>query len=180
MASPYQYDHAWLERVIDDEIAAAPGKPVGVAIAWAVTKEIERLAAAGDDKAPMLVRAALANWLINRVESRLKANTLAIPVSWNGQIVAVPVPARLGVRTTLKGADGKSTTVTQYPLWTYESWEVVEQLIAKKETSRDGLDRDIAAMRKVLALRTKYPNSTPHEAAVLEGLDPLTFEKPAI
>lgn len=179
MASPYEYDRAWLEKVIDDEIAAVHGKPVGTAIAWAVTKEIESLAAAGDPKAPMLIRAALANWLINRVESRLKSHTLKIPVTWNGEPMNIAVPARLGVRATLKDAAGKTTIVTQYPLWTYESWEVVEQLIAKKEANRDGLDQEITAMRKVLELRWKYPEATPHEAAMLEGLDPYTFEQTA-
>lgn len=172
----YAYDHDWLSALIAAEIQRQPAAPIGTVVAHFVTAEVERAAERGVAEAQPVIRAALESWLIQKVEGQLRAERLSIPVSWNGADLSVAVPARLGHRVEVKRSDGTRERAIQYPLWTYQPWEVVERLRASKVAVRDGADRQIAALDRALLLREKYPELTPYEAAEREGLNPATFQ----
>lgn len=172
----YDYDHEWLTKRIQDEIDVSLGAPIGTMIAHAIAVDIDLSASLGEPHAYPIITAALESWLIQRVDHQLRSEKVRIPVSWNGATELASVPSRLAHFQEHVLPDGTVGMVAQYHLWVHEPWAVVEQLRNRKVTTRDGAAKQVLALDRALALRTRYPNLTPYEAAIQAGLDPLTFK----
>lgn len=167
-------DREWVDREIDRLVQQLDGRQNGRGVkelvAHALVSMLDNLDSTGDAQARRAFKALALDGAVERAGVRMRQDECL--VSYNGQVVALP--ARIGVPA--RGEDGVRGKHYNQRLWWHCTWPQLQDWLAQQEATRAQQATTIAVVRRILALREKYPDTvTPGEACEREGLDPREF-----